>query len=98
ARLGTRYLSGTSSAVTVKEHVLTDSIAAPEQVRRDFARAWGSVGAAWGVTPSTAAVQGYLLLHGGPVTEAELREALGLSHRAALVALRDCEAWGLIQP
>jgi DNA-binding transcriptional regulator GbsR (MarR family) len=69
----------------------------PERIRRDFARAWGSIGAAWGVTPSTAAVQGYLLLHGGPVTEAELRAALGLSHRAALVALRDCESWGLIE-
>jgi DNA-binding transcriptional regulator GbsR (MarR family) len=68
----------------------------PESVRRDFARAWGSIGAAWGVTPSTAAVQGYLLLHGGPLTEANLREALGLSHRAALVAIRDCEAWGLV--
>jgi DNA-binding transcriptional regulator GbsR (MarR family) len=67
-----------------------------EQIRRDFARAWGAIGAAWGVTPSTAAVQGYLLLHGGPLTEAELRQALGLSHRAVLMALRDCEEWGLI--
>jgi len=71
---------------------------APEQIRRDFAAAWGRVGAAWGVTPSTAAVQGYLLLHGGPLTEAEIRTALGLSHRAALLALADCERWGLIEP
>jgi DNA-binding transcriptional regulator GbsR (MarR family) len=77
---------------------MSETPSEPEQIRRDFARAWGSIGAAWGVTPSTAAAQGYLLLHGGPVTEADLREALGLSHRAALVALRDCEAWGLIQP
>ena len=76
---------------------MTDPIPDSEQIRRDFARAWGSIGAAWGVTPSTAAVQGYLLLHGGPVTEADLRAALGLSHRAALVALRDCESWGLIE-
>ena len=69
-----------------------------ELIRRDFARGWGAIGAAWGVTPSTAAVQGYLLLHGGPLTEAELRDALGLSHRAALMALRDCEQWGLIEP
>lgn len=68
-----------------------------ERIRRDFARAWGAIGAAWGVTPSTAAVQGYLLLHGGPLTEAELRQALGISHRAALMALRDCEEWGLIE-
>jgi DNA-binding transcriptional regulator GbsR (MarR family) len=68
-----------------------------EQIRRDFAAGWGKIGAAWGVTPSTAAVQGYLLLHGGPLTEAELREALGLSHRATLVALADCESWGLVE-
>ena len=68
-----------------------------EQIRRDFAAGWARVGAAWGVTPSTAAVQGYLLLHGGPLTEAELRGALGLSHRATLMALADCEAWGLVE-
>ena len=76
--------------------VPTEADDSPELIRRDFARAWGAIGAAWGVTPSTAAVQGYLLLHGGPLTEAELRDALGLSHRAALMALRDCEEWGLI--
>jgi DNA-binding transcriptional regulator GbsR (MarR family) len=76
---------------------LPETVADSEQIRRDFARAWGSIGAAWGVAPSTATVQGYLLLHGGPITEAELREALRLSHRAALVALHDCEAWGLIE-
>jgi DNA-binding transcriptional regulator GbsR (MarR family) len=70
----------------------------PEQIRRDFAAGWGKIGAAWGVAPSTATVQGYLLLHGGPLTEAELRAALGLSHRAALVALSECESWGLIAP
>jgi DNA-binding transcriptional regulator GbsR (MarR family) len=68
-----------------------------EQIRRDFAASWGLVGAAWGVAPSTAAVQGYLLLHGGPLTEAELREALGLSHKAAFTALAECESWGLVE-
>jgi DNA-binding transcriptional regulator GbsR (MarR family) len=67
-----------------------------EEIRRDFAAGWGKIGAAWGVAPSTATVQGYLLLHGGPLTEAELRVALGLSHRAALLALAECESWGLI--
>ena len=79
--------------VTVKEPVMDDA----EQIRRDFAAGWAKIGQAWGVTPSTAAVQGYLLLHGGPLTEAELREALGLSHRATLVALSDCEHWGLVE-
>ncbi len=68
-----------------------------EQIRRDFASGWAKVGAAWGVAPSTASVQGYLLLHDGPLTEAELRDALGLSHRATLLAIADCEAWGLVE-
>jgi DNA-binding transcriptional regulator GbsR (MarR family) len=67
-----------------------------EDIRRDFARAWGEIGAAWGVAPSTAAVQGYLLAHGGPLTEPEVRRALGLSHRAASLALAQCEEWGLV--
>lgn len=68
-----------------------------EQIRRDFAVAWGRFGVAWGVAPSTATVQGYMLLHGGPLTEAQLREALGFSHRATLLALSQCQSWGLIQ-
>ena len=68
-----------------------------EEVRRAFARAWGEIGAAWGVAPSTATVQGYLLAHGGPLSEPEVRRALGLSHRAASLALAQCEDWGLIQ-
>ena len=67
-----------------------------ESIRRDFAQAWGRVGAAWGVAPSTAAVQGYLLLHGGPLTSSEIQTALGLSHRATRNAIADCESWGII--
>lgn len=68
-----------------------------EEIRTSFARAWGEIGAAWGVAPSTAMVQGYLLSHGGPLTEPEVRRALGLSHRAAAMALAQCEEWGLIR-
>ncbi|MGH2407496.1 MAG: GbsR/MarR family transcriptional regulator [Candidatus Limnocylindrales bacterium] len=68
-----------------------------EEIRRRFASGWGQIGSAWGVAPSTAAVQGYLLLHGGPLTDAEIRVALGLSPRASRVALADCEAWGIIE-
>ena len=46
-----------------------------EQIRRRFAEAWSQMGASWGIAPSTAAVQGYLLAHGGPVTDAELQQA-----------------------
>jgi DNA-binding transcriptional regulator GbsR (MarR family) len=72
-------------------------LGAAEVIRRRFAQAWGQMGAAWGIAPSTAAVQGYLLVHGGPVTDRELQEALGLSHRAIRVALADCEEWGIVR-
>jgi len=68
-----------------------------EQIRRDFAEAWGDMGAAWGVPPSVARVHGYILAHASPLTEREVREALGLSHRAASLALAECEAWGLVE-
>lgn len=68
-----------------------------EMIRIAFADAWGAMGAAWGVPPSVARVHGYILAHEGPRTEREIREALGLSHRAASLALAECEAWGLVE-
>lgn len=68
-----------------------------EGLRRSFASAWGAIGAAWGVAPSTAAVQGYLLVSEGSLSEPEVRRALGMSHRAASLALTQCEEWGLIE-
>ena len=68
-----------------------------EQIRLAFADAWGEMGAAWGVQPSVARVHGYFLAHGGILTERDVREALGLSHRAAAIALDECEAWRLIE-
>ncbi len=74
-----------------------DQLTETEQIRRRFASAWGQMGGSWGVTPSTAAVQGYMLVHGGPVTDRELQDALGLSHRAIRLALEDCEEWGIVR-
>jgi DNA-binding transcriptional regulator GbsR (MarR family) len=68
-----------------------------ERLRRSFASAWGAIGASWGVAPSTATVQGYLLVSDGPLSEPEVRRALGMSHRAASLALSQCEEWGLIE-
>ena len=68
-----------------------------EALRRSFAAAWGAIGAAWGVAPSTATVQGYLLVSEGPLSEPEVRRALGMSHRATSLALAQCEEWGLIE-
>jgi len=68
-----------------------------ESLRRSFAAAWGRIGASWGVAPSTATVQGYLLVSDGPLSEPEVRRALGMSHRAASLALTQCEEWGLVE-
>src|SRR5207245_427429 len=65
--------------------------------RRDLADAWGDMGAAWGVAPAIARIHMYLLSGPGPLTEREIREALGLSHRATSLALGEAEAWGIAQ-
>jgi DNA-binding transcriptional regulator GbsR (MarR family) len=69
----------------------------PEDVRIAFAHVWGDMGPAWNVTPSVARVHGYLLAHGGLMTERAVREALGLSHRATSLALGELEDWGLVE-
>src|SRR5213593_3975502 len=68
-----------------------------EAIRLDLADAWGVMGASWGVTPAIARVQAYLLTRQAPLTEREVREALGLSHRAASLALAEAVAWGLVE-
>jgi DNA-binding transcriptional regulator GbsR (MarR family) len=68
-----------------------------EDVRVAFADIWGDMGPAWNVTPSVARVHGYLLIAGGTLTEREVREALGLSHRAASLALAELEDWRLVE-
>src|SRR5436190_20935228 len=68
-----------------------------ESIRLELAEAWGEMGAAWGVTPAIARVQAYLMARQEPLTEREVREALGLSHRAASLALADAEAWGIVE-
>ncbi|MBA3876872.1 MAG: hypothetical protein C0498_08035 [Anaerolinea sp.] len=70
---------------------------AAEAIRLRLADAWGEMGAAWGVAPAIARVHAYLMTRQAPLTEREVREALGLSHRAASLALADAEAWGLVE-
>ena len=53
--------------------------------------------ASWGVAPAIGRVHAYLLVRNAPLTEREIREALGLSHRAASLALADAEAWGIVE-
>ena len=68
-----------------------------EDVRVAFADTWGDMGPAWNVTPSVARVHGYLLVAGETLTEREIREALGLSHRATSLALAELEEWQLVE-
>ncbi len=68
-----------------------------EEIRLRLADAWGEMGAAWGVAPAIARVHAYLMARQEPLTEREVREALGLSHRAASLALAEAEAWGLVE-
>ncbi len=68
-----------------------------EEIRLRLADAWGDMGAAWGVAPAIARVHAYLMSRQEPLTEREVREALGLSHRAASLALAEAEAWGLVE-
>jgi DNA-binding transcriptional regulator GbsR (MarR family) len=68
-----------------------------ERIRIELSKAWGEMGAAWGVTPAIARVQAYLMARQEPLTEREVREALGLSHRAASLALAEAESWGIVE-
>jgi DNA-binding transcriptional regulator GbsR (MarR family) len=68
-----------------------------EAIRLELADAWGRMGAAWGVPPAVTRVHAYLMSRRAPLTEREVREALGLSHRAASQALAEAESWGLVE-
>ncbi|HVL52700.1 MAG TPA: hypothetical protein VM344_00390 [Vitreimonas sp.] len=68
-----------------------------ERIRLTLADAWGEMGAAWGVAPAIARVHAYLMARQMPLTEREVREALGLSHRAASLALAEAETWGIVE-
>ena len=77
--------------------VATSEYPSPQDVRVAFADLWGDMGPAWNVTPSVARVHGYLLASGGLNTEREVREALGLSHRATSLALVELDEWRLVE-
>src|SRR5258707_11035067 len=78
-------------------HVAGDGTSPAEALRLQFADAWGNMSASWGVAPAIGRVHAYLMVRGVPLTEREVREALGLSHRAASLALTDAEAWGIVE-
>jgi DNA-binding transcriptional regulator GbsR (MarR family) len=98
----------TSELATVKSHVSgedpdalseapRDPVGPAEGLRLQFAVAWGEMSASWGVAPAIGRVHAYLMVRNVPLTEREIREALGLSHRAASLALTDAETWGIVE-
>src|SRR3954465_6313160 len=94
----------TQELATVKSHVSGNGIdadpsasAPAEELRLRFADAWGEMSASWGVAPAIGRVHAYLMVRNEPLTEREIREALGLSHRAASLALSDAETWGIVE-
>jgi DNA-binding transcriptional regulator GbsR (MarR family) len=85
------------TAAPVGDGVIGHAHKTAESIRLELAAAWGEMGAAWGVTPAIARVQAYLMARQVPLTEREVREALGLSHRAASLALAEAESWGIVE-
>jgi DNA-binding transcriptional regulator GbsR (MarR family) len=94
----------TNELATVKSHVSDGGDGMPhepvgpaEALRLQFAEAWGEMSASWGVAPAIGRVHAYLMVRDEALTEREIREALGLSHRAASLALTDAETWGIVE-
>jgi DNA-binding transcriptional regulator GbsR (MarR family) len=85
------------TAALQRETAASSSSAIAEEIRLRLAEAWGNMGAAWGVAPAIARVHGYLMARQEALTEREVREALGLSHRAASLALSEAETWGIVE-
>src|SRR5258708_23231971 len=90
------HVSGNGRAIS--RRATPDPAATPaEQLRLRFAEAWGQMSASWGVAPAIGRVHAYLMVRNAPLTEREMREALGVSHRAASLALTDAEVWGIVE-
>lgn len=85
------------SAEPAEPAAATTASPVAERIRLELAAAWGEMGAAWGVAPAIARVHAYLMARQEPLTEREVREALGLSHRAASLALAEAESWGIVE-
>jgi len=76
---------------------LAASASRVEAIRLRLADAWGEMGASCGIAPAIARVHAYLMSRGQALTEREVREALGLSHRAASMALDAAVEWGIVE-
>src|SRR5919112_1440189 len=92
-----RELATVKPQVSARDRAVGEAEPPAESLRLRFADAWGDMSASWGVAPAIGRVHAYLMVRDEPLTEREIREALGLSHRAASLALADAEAWGIVE-
>ncbi len=97
ARSGGAHPSPVASPTSDRDVAAPDAVDPVDRAAvRAAADAWETFGVAWDLPPATSRVQGLLLVVGRPLTEREVRETLGLSHRAASIALADAEVAGLV--
>jgi DNA-binding transcriptional regulator GbsR (MarR family) len=90
-------LATVKAQVSARDRAVGEAEPPAESLRLRFADAWGDMSASWGVAPAIGRVHAYLMVRNEPLTEREIREALGLSHRAASLALTDAETWGIVE-
>ncbi len=69
-----------------------------ETVRQAFVQLWGSMGAFWGIAPTTARVYSWLLSRAEPADADEIMHGLEMSRGAVSMACRDLREWQLIFP
>jgi DNA-binding transcriptional regulator GbsR (MarR family) len=92
-----RELATVKAQVSARDRAVGEAEPPAESLRLRFADAWGDMSASWGVAPAIGRVHAYLMVRNEPLTEREIREALGLSHRAASLALNDAVTWGIVE-
>ncbi len=87
--------------MTAESNEVESSAAEPSQVetvRQAFVQLWGSMGAFWGIAPTTARVYSWLLSHAEPADADEIMHGLEMSRGAVSMACRDLREWHLIFP
>ncbi len=87
--------------MTAESNEVESSAAEPSQVetvRQAFVQLWGSMGAFWGIAPTTARVYSWLLSRAEPADADEIMQGLEMSRGAVSMACRDLREWHLIFP
>ena len=87
--------------MTAKAKEVESNVSEPSQVetvRQAFVQLWGSMGAFWGIAPTTARVYSWLLSRAEPADADDIMHGLEMSRGAVSMACRDLREWHLIFP